>query len=307
MGKRFGRRDFLKTAGPAVIIGAELGRAPDTPAFVLNGDVQSEHSPRLFVGCCAYSYRKPLEAKKMTMEDFIRTGVDLRIDGVDMTAYWFKSTDPAYLAELRHLAFRNGICFSGAASGASTVQADPAKRAEVLTEIKQWIDVTDALGAPHLRVFAGKLPPGVTVEQGIAWTVETLKPACEYAGTKGITLGMEDHDGVTQNADTCLEIVHQVNAPFFGINLDITHYIPNPKADAYEQIEATVAYATHTHIRDKFDDGTPIDLDRVWRIFAKAGYKGFMSAEYEGTEDPMTGVPKLIDKIRTLCRKYSTV
>jgi hypothetical protein len=32
-----------------------------------------------------------------------------------------------------------------------------------------------------------------------------------------------------------------------------------------------------------------------------------MSAEYEGKEDAMTGVPKLIEKIKALCRKYSSV
>jgi hypothetical protein len=31
-----------------------------------------------------------------------------------------------------------------------------------------------------------------------------------------------------------------------------------------------------------------------------------MSAEYEGTEDAMVGVPKLIEKIKALCRKYSS-
>jgi hypothetical protein len=30
-----------------------------------------------------------------------------------------------------------------------------------------------------------------------------------------------------------------------------------------------------------------------------------MSAEYEGAEDSMTGVPKLIEKIKVLCSKYS--
>jgi len=45
----------------------------------------------------------------------------------------------------------------------------------------------------------------------------------------------------------------------------------------------------------------------VWRLFAKGGYKGYMSAEYEADEDPMTGVPKLLDTIKTLCRQYSTV
>ena len=130
-----------------------------------------------------------------------------------MTGYYFKSTDPAYLASLRHLAYRNGVAFSGAACGVSVVQADPAKRTDALAEIKKWVDITDALGAPHLRIFAGKLPPGVTLRQSIDWTVEAMKAGCDYSGRKGITLGVEDHSGVTQMADVCLEIMHCVNSP----------------------------------------------------------------------------------------------
>lgn len=242
----------------------------------------------------------------MTMEQFIEKAVSLRLDGVDMTAYYFKSTDPAYLASLRHLAYRNGVAFSGAACGVSMVQADTAKRAETLTAIKKWVDVADALGAPHLRIFAGKLPSGVTLQQSVDWVVEAMKAGCDYSGAKGITLGIEDHSGVTQQADVCLEIMHRVNSPYAGINLDITHFVPTATEDAYAQIEACIPYATNTHIRDKFDDGSPIDLDRVWGLFARAGFKGFMSAEYEG-EDAATGVPKLLEKIRALCTKYSTV
>ena len=32
-----------------------------------------------------------------------------------------------------------------------------------------------------------------------------------------------------------------------------------------------------------------------------------MSVEYEDEEDEMTGVPKLIAKVKALCRKYSSV
>lgn len=307
MPRRIDRRDFLRTAGPVVLAGPELVGAVRTWTPILNKEPGAAAAPRLLTGCCAYSYRKLLVAGKMTMEDVIRRAVELGIDGVDMTAYWFKSTDAEYLAALRHLAFKNGVCFSGAATGASAVQADPGRRAQVLEEIKKWVDVTESLGAPHLRVFAGKLPPGATVQQGIEWTVDTLKLACEYAGKKGITLGMEDHEGITQNSEPCLEIVRRVDSPFFGINLDITNFIATAQADAYTQIEATVPYATHSHIRDRFVNGEPVDLDRVWQLFARAGYKGFMSAEYEGEEDPSTGVPKLTDKIKTLCRKYSSV
>ena len=298
------RRNFLQTAGAAAV---SLAANPRTRAVDAQ-EPQSDKEARLFVGCCAMSYSKYLRSGQMTMEDFIRKGVELQLDGVDMTVYFLKSTEPSYLTSLRHLAFKNAISFSGAACGASIVQADKTKRAQVLDDIKKWVDVTDQLGASHLRIFGGRLPPGATSEQAIAWCVEVMKPASDYSGKRGITLGLEDHSGVTQQADAILEIIHGVDSPFARINLDITHFIPTPKADGYAQIEACIPYATMTHIRYRFDSGELIDLDRVWQMFARAGFKGYMSAEYENEkEDAITGVPRLIGDMRKLSRKYSTV
>ena len=97
-----------------------------------------------------------------------------------------------------------------------------------------------------------------------------------------------------------------MDSPYAGINLDITNFVPSPTADEYAQIAACIPYATHTHIRERFSSsGKPVYLDRVWKLFANGGYKGYMSAEYEGNEDPATAVPKLIAQIRNLCQKYS--
>lgn len=306
MKDRFTRRRFLQSAAATGYLGAELELSPPAQAATQSSNPQSAKAmARLFPGCCAYSFRKYLKTGRMTMQDFIRETVKMGAVGADMTVYWFKSTEPAYLDDLRHVAFKSGVPFSGAACGSSMVQATAAKRRQVLADIKKWVDVTDRLGASHLRVFGGPLPHGATLKQGVEWVVETMKPACEYSGKKGITLGLEDHGGVTQRADVCLEIMHRVNSPYAGINLDITHFIPTSTENAYAQIKACIPYATHCHIRDVFDDGTPIDMDRVWQMFRDGGYKGFTSAEYEGKEDPMTGVPKLMDKIKTLCNKYS--
>jgi sugar phosphate isomerase/epimerase len=307
MKDKFTRRHFLQSAGPAAYMGAGLALPSHGQAAARGADsTDTKSMARMFPGCCAYSFRKYLKGGQMSMQDFIREIVKMGSVGADMTVYWFKSTDPAYLNDLRHLAFKSGVPFSGAACGSSMVQASAPKRREVLEEIKKWVGVTDSLGASHLRVFGGKLPPGATVKQGTDWVVETMKPAVEYASKKGIMLGIEDHAGVTQNADVCLEIMHRVDSPYAGINLDITHFIPAGSEDPYAQIKACIPYATHTHIRDRFDDGTPIDMDRVWQMFRDGDYKGFMSAEYEGKEDPMTGVPSLVNKIKALCQKYST-
>jgi len=259
--------------------------------------------PRLFVGCCAYSFAKYLASGRMSMEDFILKGVELGVHGVDITTYWLKSTEPSYLVSLRHVAYKNGMPFSGAAIGTNMCQPGATKRAEELAKIKLWVDRTELLGASHLRVFGGELPPGASDEQGIQWVVETMKPACDYAATKGVILGIESHGGITSKASNIVEILRRVDSPYAGCNLDISNFPENP----YPQIEACIPFATHTHVRDFYGEKrTPLDLDRVWQMFAKAGYKGYMSVEYEGEEDAMIGVPKLLAKVKALCAKYST-
>jgi L-ribulose-5-phosphate 3-epimerase len=292
------RREFLKAAGTAAALPVSLARAESS----------STTSARLFVGCCALSYGKYLDAGSMTLEGFFGKAVELGVHGVDVTTYWLKSTDPGYLSGLRHLAFKNGIPFSGAAIRTEMCQQDAVKRSEEVRKIQGWVDATELLGASHLRVFGGNLPPGASEQQGIEWVAETMKSACDYSGKRGITLGIEDHGGITAHASTILEILRRVDSPYAGVNLDISNFHAKSDEEQYSDIEACVAYATHAHIRDIFSETErPIDLDRVWKLFAKGGYKGYMSAEYEGKEDPMTGVPKLIEKIKTLCSKYSSV
>jgi sugar phosphate isomerase/epimerase len=294
------RRDFLQSAGIAAA--GSLIASPSAAAQP--AEETASVRPRLLAGCCAYSYRAYLTSGQMTMEDFLLKAVDLGVHGVDITTYWLKSTEPAYLHSLRHLAFRHGLPFSGAAIKTEMCQSDPARREVEVANIRKWVDATELLGASHLRVFGGKVPDGATDAQAIDWTAETMKPACDYAAQKGITLGLESHHGITGKASNILAILIRVDSPFAGCNLDISNFAEDP----YSQVESLIPFATHTHIRDWYGDPhKPLDLDRMWQMFAKGGYQGYMSVEYEGDEDAMTGVPKLVDRVKALCRKYSTV
>lgn len=289
------RREFLT----ASVIAATVGRP---------GSATAQATPtaraRLLPGCCAYSYGKYLKAGSMTMEDFIVKAVELGVLGVEITTYWLKSTEPAYLATLRRFAHQQGMPISGLSIGAQMCEPDAAKRKEIVSTISNWVDATERLGASHLRVFGDTLPPGATEAQGIEWVSETMSAACEYSARKGIILGIETHMGLTIKASNVQAILHRVDSPFAGCTLDISNFQDDP----YAQIAACLPYATNTHIRDYWGkEKTPLDLDRVWKLFAKHGFKGYMSAEYEAAEDPMTGVPKLIDKIKMYCRKYSSV
>jgi sugar phosphate isomerase/epimerase len=295
------RRDFLKTAGTAAAV-PMLGNA------LAHADSSSTNSPRLLVGCCALSYKKYFDAGSMKMEDFFKKAVELGVNGVDVTSYWLRSTDPEYLTGLRHLAFQSCLPFSGVAIRTEMCQSDAAKRAEEVRNIQKWVDATQWLGASHLRVFGGNLPKGASEKQGIDWVAEVMKAASDYSGKRGITLGIESHGGITGRAATIMEILRRADSPYVGVNLDISNFEVKDDEEQYSDIAACIPRATHVHVRDLFTETErPIDLDRVWKMFAAAGHKGYMSLEYEGKEDPVTGVPKLIERIKGLCKKYSSV
>jgi len=301
------RRHFLKAAGAMLLSGNVRTSFSQDSAHGSQTHLgrQVEHTARIFSGCCAYTYRHAFQDGSLTLETFIEKAVEWKLDGVDMTVYYMKSTDPGYIENLRYVGYKNGVSFSGVACGSSMVQPGASKRAQVLNDIRKWVDVTQRIGAPHLRVFAGKQPEGSTMAQCVAWVVETMKAACDYSGSKGITLGLEDHEGVSQSAEVCLEIMHRVDSKFAGINIDISHFTATSSRDSYSQIAECLPYATHAHVRAGFDDGSPIDLDRIWKMFANSGYKGYMS--YEGEEKIVGGVPEQLSEIRRLCKKYSSI
>ncbi len=206
------RRQFLATAGGAAIVAPAAANVFATPNAA-EAD-QTGNQARLFAGCCAYSYLKYFNAGSMTMESFIQKAVELGVRGVDITTYWLKSTEPEYLTSLRHLASKNGVSLSGIAIRTEMCQAGGAIRAEEVRRIQQWVDAAELLGASHVRVFAGNLPGGATEKQGIEWVVEAMKPACDYAAKWGITLGIENHGGMTARAATTLEILRRVDSPY---------------------------------------------------------------------------------------------
>src|SRR5947209_8754828 len=127
------------------------------------------------LSCCAYSYRQALQGKQMTLPEFLRTCREIGFDGVELTAYYFPTTERPFLNELKLLAHREGLAISGTAVGSDFAQPDADKRREHVTMTKHWIDHSVVLGAPTVRVFAGGVREGQTEEEAFRNTVECLQ------------------------------------------------------------------------------------------------------------------------------------
>jgi sugar phosphate isomerase/epimerase len=279
-------------------------KAPKPQQTALNPDVRGK--ARLRTAICAYSFRDQLKERSMSYADLVRLAVDLGVDGLDMTVYWMPSTLNEFLPPLRGIAYRMGVdIYSISIRSEMTRPTRDLQDAELAT-IKKWVDAADRLGAGHIRVFGGGVPKGTTVEQAAGWATEVLKRAAEYSGSKGIVLGLENHGGVTERAETIIKIVRAVNSPWVGINLDTGNF----RTETYEQIEMCAPFAVNVQVKAEMrgPDGQKSegDWDRVGQILNRANYKGYLALEYEAAEDAARAVPRLIKRLRQVAARHSS-
>jgi len=272
------------------------------PAFA----AESTTRARLRSAICAYSFRNELGSGAMTYDDLVRMAVDLDLDGLDLTVYWFPNTSDEFLMPLRNLATRNGVPIYSISVRTNMCQPTPELRAKEVEGVRQWIDVASKLGAGHIRVFGGNVPEGHTEDEAAGWVAEILSEASEYAGTHGVILGLENHGGITLRAERIIQIVSQVDSPWVGINLDTGNFREN----FYEQIRMCLPYAVNSQfkieMRGQDGEREPSDWERIVKMFAEANYKGYLALEYEGREPAPEAFPDLMRKLRDLARQSST-
>lgn len=294
------RRSFLATAGaslaPAALGSALAARSPQA----------SGSRARFRSGIVAYSFREAMKAGTMNYDDLVRLAVETGMDGIDMTTYWFPSTDDSFLFPLKRLASKSSVEIYNLGTRVHAAAPTPELREEQVAEIRKWVDIAQKMGATHIRVFGGRVPKDSTEEQAIDWAAETLKRGADYAASRGILIGLEDDGGITTYGKQTAEIVKRVDSPWVGINLDTGNF-REPKV--FDQIEMCLPYAVTTHLKThmRLDDGTsvPADWDRIFALYARHGYKGYMALEYEGKEEPKTAVPRELKRLRGLALKYS--
>jgi sugar phosphate isomerase/epimerase len=175
------------------------------------------------------------------------------------------------------------------------------EREKQIAATKAWVDTCAALGAPAIRVFTGNLQPGQTMAEAQKNSIEALEEACAYAGSKGVILAVENHGGIVAEADSLLTIVKGVKSEWCGINLDTGNFHTE---DVYGDLAKCAPYAVtcqvKTEIQPKGQAKREGDLKREIQILKDAGYRGYVTLEYEAAEEPLKAVPRYLDQLAAL-------
>jgi sugar phosphate isomerase/epimerase len=251
----------------------------------------------------AYSYRGLLQAKppKLTLIDFIDDCAKFGLDGTELTSYYLpQPPTEKYLRELKTEAFRRGLDISGTAVGNDFCFPPGDKRDRQIADVKRWIEYADMMDAPVTRIFAGTTKPGATAEQSRSLAVEAIEECCQHAAKYGIFLALENHGGITDQADDVLAIVRQVQSPWFGVNLDTGNF---HTADIYGDLAKLAPYSINVQVKASITpaDGAKqaTDFKRLAKILQDAGYRGYIVLEFEEPGDPRIECPRYIEKLRT--------
>ncbi len=294
------RRQFLRCSFAAGALGLAATAAPAIDPIRRRG------RPHLRLSLAAYSFRQALNLQlrppPMNLEGFIDLAADLPLDAVELTAYYFAQTRPAYLAALKGRCTRLGLDVSGTAVGNNFCATNAQRLREQIDHVKRWIEHTSRLGGKTIRIFAGTVEPGDTEANARRRCVEAIGEVCAFAADFGVLVALENHGGITATPAQMLEIVRAVESEWFGVNFDTGNF---HTADPYADLERIAPYAVTVQIKTEIHRAgqppEPADLRRLIGILRAANYRGYVALEYEAAEDPRTAVPRALRTLRELC------
>jgi sugar phosphate isomerase/epimerase len=315
------RRSFLKrvfSAAPCVALGSAVPAALRAePAEAKDGQDAAAGAPkrRSRIGVSTYSFWHFTD-ERVEVADCIERAAVMGFDGVEILHQQMSSEENSYLQDLKQRAFRNGLDLMGFSIHQGFVSPDPDVRRKNVEHTIHCIELAYKLGIPTVRLNTGRWGttksfddlmankgieptlPGFTDEDAFPWVIGSIEKCLPRAQECGVCLGLENHWGLGRTAAGVLRIVNAIRSPWLQVTMDTGNFLE----DSTKQLEALAPHARLVQAKTYFGGGEwytlDIDYERVAAILRAVDYKGYISLEFEGKENPQTGVPKSLEVLR---------
>jgi sugar phosphate isomerase/epimerase len=305
---------------------AFIGSAALAPAALLGAQPSTEPSPtsaKVKLGISTYSYWH-FRTAKVPIEKVIDHASALAVQGVDILHRQmeieerapFDAAGRAYCQKLKRHALVNGvdlICFS---IHQNFVSPDAAERQKHIDHTIKCIQIAHELGVPCIRLNSGRWNTiksfdelmkrrgeepeieGYKDDDAFGWVIGSIEKCLPQAERHGVVLALENHWGLTRKPEGVLRIVNAIQSPWLGAMMDTGNFLEEP----YPKLEQMAPKTVFVQAKTYFGGGEwyTLDLDyaRIAKILRDVNYRGYVSLEFEGKEDPATGVPKSLEMLR---------
>lgn len=286
------RRTFLKTSSLAYMAGYVK------PAMAAKQGLGKDGKVRPAISLNAYSFNRPLLAHEMSLEELFQFAAETGFMGVDLTAYYIPGypevPEDKILFEIKRMALLKGLAITGTGVRNDFTSADPEVRAKEMDLVKNWIVAAAKMGAPYVRVFAGReSPEGHARDEIKSWVKTALQECADFASAYGVMVTFQNHNDFIVTADDIIDIMEGVHSEWFSLMLDIGSL---PVPDPYIDIERLIRYAVTWQVKENVktsEDSVPTDFPRLMKIVNEHSYQGFFPLETLGEGDPIKKVQAL--------------
>jgi len=288
------RRSFIKTSSTALV-----GAAGLTP---VKAGTQALSDYGITPSLNAYSFNRALLEEGMSLEELFHYAARAGFTSIDLTAYYIPGypevPDDEALYEIKRMAFRTGISFSGTGVRNDFTLRDPEALAREIDLVKQWIVAASKLGAPNIRVFDGKAPSvGDSSSPTHQQVVDAFRECSRFGARYGVNVAFQNHHDFLRSTEEIIDILQRVDSEWFGLMLD-TGSVVGP--DPYLEIERLIPYAVTGQVKETIRTGESskaLEVKRLLDLLHKHRYHGFLPIETLGEGDPRIKVQALYQKV----------
>lgn len=307
------RREWLGAAVATAVsasAAAAQQKSPDAPAKVAPAP---RGNP---IAVSTYSFWRFREGAKLEVDKCIDLAAEMGFDAVELLEVQMHTREPAYLRDLKRQALAHGLSLCGMSTHQGFVSPDKEVRQKNIEKTAASLELAYTLGIPTIRVNTGRWgttksfddlmknrgiePPldGYKEDDGFPWVIESFEKLVPIAEKLGVVMGLENHWGLGLTPQGVLKIVDAVKSPWLAVTLDTGNFLEDP----YARLEKLASKAIFMQAKTYFGGGVwyTLDLDykRIAAIMRQVNYRGFVSLEFEGKEDPRTAVPKSLSLLR---------
>lgn len=302
------RRTLLRAAGAAAAGAASpLYATTDRPA-------PSSYRYRMAVS--TYSFWQFRHEPLRDIEACIERAAEMGFDGVEILHRQMTDESNGYLQRLKRRAFTLGLDLCGFSTHQGFLSPDEAERQKNIDHTIHCIELCYALGIPTMRVNTGRWGtikdfdelmrnrglepnlPGYSDEQGFEWVIDSLQQCLAAAERCGVLLGLENHWGLGRTPEGVVKIIEAIDSPWLQATLDTGNFLEDP----YDKLEMMAPYAVLVQAKTYYGGGlwyaVELDYPRIAAMLRRHDYRGYVSLEFEGQEDPVTAIPKSLDMLR---------
>ena len=270
------RRQFLTQTGLAA-------------GALTSGAAWAKDVAPLQISLAQWTINRELRSGKIDNLDFAKVAAEHGIHAVEYVNQFFmdKAKDANYLGEMKKRAVDQGVksllimCDREGNIG----DPDSAKRKQTVDNHRKWLDAAKFLGCHSLRVNAGS---SGTWDEQVKLAADGLSRLTAIGAKLGLNVIVENHGGLSSNADWLVEVIKKVDHKRCGTLPDFGNFRikPGESYDSYRGMQKLLPFAKGVSVKDRVWDDKgkqfELDYDRMLKLVHASGFRGYCGIEFGG-------------------------